>query len=200
MFSVVGIGKQAKTLTEKQLRTALAYVSEHHRYPLRDRVMLLLSFKAGLRAKEIALATWAMVLDSDGAVGDTLELRNIASKGKGGGRIVPLNTELRAALVALHADRRPAPRDRISHSERGTGMSPGAVADWFHDLYQALGFGGASSHSGRRTFVTRAAKAVISAGGSLRDVQQLVGHASLATTQRYIEGDTEAKRKLVNLI
>ena len=79
-------------------------------------------------------------------------------------------------------------------------MSPGAVADWFHDLYRALGFGGASSHSGRRTFVTRAAKAVISAGGSLRDVQQLVGHASLATTQKYIEGDTEAKRKLVNLI
>jgi integrase len=200
VFRVVGIGKQAKILTEKQLRTALAYVSEHHRYPLRDRVMLLLSFKAGLRAKEIALATWSMVLDSDGAVGDTLELRNIASKGKGGGRIVPLNTELRAALVALHADRHPAPRDRISHSERGSGMLPGAVADWFHDLYRALGFGGASSHSGRRTFVTRAAKAVISAGGSLRDVQQLVGHASLATTQKYIEGDTEAKRKLVNLI
>jgi integrase len=196
----VGIGKQAKILTEKQLRTALAYVSEHHRYPLRDRVMLLLSFKAGLRAKEIALATWAMVLDSDGAVGDTLELRNVASKGKGGGRVVPLNTELRAALVDLHADRRPAPRDRISHSERGSGMSPGAVADWFHDLYRALGFGGASSHSGRRTFVTKAAKAVISAGGSLRDVQQLVGHASLATTQKYIEGDTEVKRKLVNLI
>ena len=62
---------------------------------------------------------WSMVLNSDGVVGDTLELRNIASKGKGGGRIVPLNTELRAALVDLHADRRPAPRDRISHSERG---------------------------------------------------------------------------------
>src|SRR5687768_7439339 len=71
--------------------------------------MLLLSFKAGLRAKEIALATWAMVLDSDGAVGDTLELRNVASKGKGGGRVVPLNTELRAALVDLHADRRRPP-------------------------------------------------------------------------------------------
>lgn len=105
----MGIGKQAKILTEKQLRTALAYVSEHHRYPFRDCVMLLLSFKAGLRAKEIALATWSMVLHSDGAVGDTLELRNVASKGKGGGRVVPLNTELRAALVALHADRHPPP-------------------------------------------------------------------------------------------
>jgi integrase len=196
----MGIGKQAKILSDKQVRTALAYVSEHHRYPLRDRAMVLLSFKAGLRAKEIALATWGMVLDSSGAVGDTLELRNIASKGKGGGRVVPLNMELRAALIDLHTEQSPKSNSRIIHSERGTGMSPGAVADWFHDLYRALGFGGASSHSGRRTFVTRAAKAVISAGGSLRDVQQLVGHASLATTQKYIEGDTEAKRKLVNLI
>ena len=57
-----------------------------------------------------------------------------------------------------------------------------------------------SSHSGRRTFITRAAKKVVEAGGSLRDVQQLAGHSSLQTTQRYIEGDSEAKRKLVDLI
>jgi integrase len=48
--------------------------------------------------------------------------------------------------------------------------------------------------------ITRAARRAVEAGGSLRDVQQLAGHSSLATTQRYIEGDTEAKRKLVNLI
>jgi integrase/recombinase XerD len=56
---------------------------------------------------------------------------------------------------------------------------------------------GCSSHSGRRTFITRAAKEVSVVGGSLRDVQQLAGHASLAMTQAYIEGDTEAKRKLI---
>ena len=71
---------------------------------------------------------------------------------------------------------------------------------WFQRLYQSLGFEGCSSHSGRRTFITRAARKVSEAGGSLRDVQQLAGHRSLATTQRYVEGDTEAKRKLVNLI
>ena len=63
-----------------------------------------------------------------------------------------------------------------------------------------LGFSGASSHSGRRTFITKAAKEIVEAGGSLRDVQELAGHASLATTQRYIQGDTEAKRKVVALI
>jgi integrase len=70
---------------------------------------------------------------------------------------------------------------------------------WFHRLYSALGFSGASSHSGRRTFVTRCAKNIIAAGGSLRDVQELAGHASLATTQRYVQGDTEAKRRVVDL-
>src|SRR5213080_2234938 len=59
---------------------------------------------------------------------------------------------------------------------------------------------GCSSHSGRRTFITRAARKVSQVGGSLRDVQELAGHTSLAMTQRYIEGDTEAKRKLVALL
>jgi integrase len=57
-----------------------------------------------------------------------------------------------------------------------------------------------SSHSGRRTFITRAARRVSEVGGSVRDVQQLAGHVSLQTTQHYIEGDTEAKRKLVQLV
>jgi integrase len=68
----MGLGQQAKILTDRQMRTALAYVGENHRDPLRDRVMILLSFKAGLRAKEIAVATWAMVVTADGTVGDVL--------------------------------------------------------------------------------------------------------------------------------
>ena len=63
-----------------------------------------------------------------------------------------------------------------------------------------LGFEGASSHSGRRTFITNAAKKITTVGGSLRDVQNLAGHASLQTTQRYIESDEEAKRKIVDLV
>jgi integrase/recombinase XerD len=52
-------------------------------------------------------------------------------------------------------------------------MSPGAVQVWFHRLYADLGLAGASSHSGRRTFVTRCARKIVEAGGSLRDVQEL---------------------------
>jgi integrase len=140
------------------------------------------------------------VTDAEGNVGDVLHLVNGASKGKKGGRALPLNKELREALVALKTARNaPDPSDRIIHSERDAGMSPGAVQVWFHRLYESLGFAGASSHSGRRTFVTRCAKKIVEAGGSLRDVQELAGHASLATTQRYIQGDTEAKRRVVDL-
>jgi integrase/recombinase XerD len=61
-------------------------------------------------------------------------------------------------LIDLHADRQPNPFERIVYSERGSGMAAGAVADWFGDLYRKLGVAGASSHSGRRTFVTKAAR------------------------------------------
>jgi integrase/recombinase XerD len=162
-----------------------------------------LSTKAGLRAKEIAWLTWAMVSDASGEVADAIHLPNIASKGKRGGRTIPLNGELRAALVALRGRKRPWREQagpKIVHSERARGYSATAVAVWFHRLYTELGFTGASSHSGRRTFITRAAKKIVEAGGSLRDVQELAGHASLATTQRYTQRDTDAKRKVVGLI
>jgi integrase/recombinase XerC len=109
---------------------------------------------------------------------------------------------LRDSLVTLKAWRGTdaTPERPIVHVKRRRGYSAAAVAVWFYRLYTELGFTGASSHSGRRTFITKAAKQAVEAGGSLRDVQQLAGHSSLATTQRYIEGDTEAKRKLVNLI
>ena len=80
------------------------------------------------------------------------------------------------------------------------GYSANAIAVWFRTRYAEIGIEGASSHSGRRTFITAAARKITEAGGSLRDVQQLAGHASLATTQAYIEGDTEAKRKVIDLI
>jgi integrase len=68
------------------------------------------------------------------------------------------------------------------------------------DRFAELRIEGASSHSGRRTFITAAAKKIVEAGGSLRDVQELAGHTSLATTQRYIQGDTAAKRNVIKLI
>ena len=75
------------------------------------------------------------------------------------------------------------------------------MAAWLRDLYQRkLGWTGYSSHSGRRTFVTKVARKISEAGGSLRDVQALAGHESLQTTQRYIDVDPEAQKKVIDLI
>jgi site-specific recombinase XerD len=63
-----------------------------------------------------------------------------------------------------------------------------------------MGLNGCSSHSGWRTFITNAAKKISSVGGSLRDVQMLAGHSSIAVTQRYIEGDGDARIKAVDLV
>src|SRR5262249_13229672 len=184
-----------------QERAILGYLVTT-RYPARDRVMFLFSMKAGLRAKEMASLTWAMVTDAQGSVAEVLHVPNRASKGKTGGRTIPLHPDLQTALVTLQTERADmaTPERPILFSERGGGLSPATVRLWFHRLSTSLKMDGCSSHSGRRTFITRAARRVSQVGGSLRDVQELAGHTSLAMTQRYIEGDTEAKRKLVALL
>ena len=197
----MALGKQAKILTDKQVRAVLAEL-DTRRYPLRDRVMFLLSIKSGMRAKEISSVTWAMVTDAEGEIADVIALENRASKGKGGGRHIPVHPDLKAALIQLHRDRgdKARPDMPVIHSERDRGLSAAAVVVWFHRLYADLGMVGCSSHSGRRSFITRAARKISEVGGSLRDVQQLAGHASLGTTARYIEADAEAQRKVVALI
>lgn len=194
-------GKQAKIVSPTQERAIVGYL-DTTRYHYRDRVMFLLSLKAGLRAKEIASLTWAMVTDAQGQIAEAIHLQNRASKGKTGGRTIPMHPDVHAALVTLQTWRGDAAgSDRpVIFSERGSGLSSATVRLWFHRLYTSLKMEGCSSHSGRRTFITRAARKVSQVGGSLRDVQELAGHTSLAMTQRYIEGDTDAKRKLVALI
>jgi len=164
--------------------------------------MILLSFKAGLRAKEIAQLTWSMVTDTTGELADAISLHNTASKGRAGGRTIPLHRQLADALLALKAARgdRVRPDHPIIYSERGRGYSANSVAIWFHARYREIGLEGASSHSGRRTFITAIAKKITEAGGSLRDVQEMAGHSSLSITQRYIQGDSAAKRNVIGLI
>jgi integrase len=197
----LALSKQAKILSDRQVRAVLGEL-ENHRYPARDRTMFLLSIKAGMRAIEISRVTWSMVTDAEGAIADAIALENRASKGKRGGRIIPLHPDLRAALIALHRERGEAARPNLPVilSERARGLSPGAVTVWFFRLYAGLNMVGCSSHSGRRTFLTKAARRISEVGGSLRDVQQLAGHANLATTALYIATDQDAQRKLVALV
>lgn len=199
----MALGKQAKTLTKAQVESVTSFLLTR-RHGLRDQTVFLLSVRAGLRAKEIANLKWAMVLGADGEVGDSIHLTDEASKGKSG-RIVPLNKQLRGNLVQMLAvarqDRHFGPETAyVVTTERSGHTSAQAVVNTFKRWYADLGLLGCSSHSGRRTFITNAAKKISTVGGSLRDVQMLAGHSSLAVTQRYIEGDSDARRKVVDLV
>jgi len=189
-------GKQAKIVTPLMLRRMLRYASRTA-FPARDRAMILLSVKAGLRACEMARLDWSMVLDARGKIGDAICVRDAIAK-KRSGRVIPLHPALRQALQSLlRVNEASGP---VIRSARGGQMRTTSIVNWFASAYRKLGFEGCSSHSGRRTFITNAARNLHRTGCSLRDVQLLAGHASIETTERYIEGDSLGQRRLVGLI
>jgi integrase len=200
----MALGKQAKTLTPKQVEVALSYLA-NTRHGLRNQVIFLLSCKAGLRAKEIAGLSWSMVVDATGQVGNAINLTNDASKGSSGGRVIPMNKELRATLLQWFDEQQQRKTfdlrtAKVVTTERATSTSAQSMVNIFAGWYRDLGFVGCSSHSGRRSFITNAARKISTVGGSVRDVQLMAGHSNLNTTQRYIEVDAECQRRVVDLV
>lgn len=197
---VMGLGKQAKTLSKSQVRAMRGYLRDG-RNGLRNETMFLLSVKAGLRAKEIAGLTWSMVLEADGTLSTDIRLTNKASKGKSG-RVIPMHSDITGNLMQLLEciDEMQSSNCAIIRSERSEIMGSQTVINAFSSWYRNLGLEGCSSHSGRRTFITNTARLIPSCGGSLRDVQMMAGHASLQMTQTYIEGDSKSRSKVVALL
>jgi integrase/recombinase XerD len=192
------MGTPAKVLAPGEVRR-LQMRAGRGRHAIRNKVIVLLSFKAGLRACEIAGLDWSMVLAPSGRVAQWLMIGDEIAK-NGRGRRVPLHHDLRGVLERLHRQSGKPVTGPVVRSERGGHMMPRSVVNWFRDLYDELGLNGCSSHSGRRTFITRTARLVSRAGGCLRDVQELAGHRALTTTERYIEGDRDAQRRLVQML
>lgn len=194
----MSLTKQAKVLTKQQQDAVLAFL-QTTKEAKRNKVIFLLSVRAGLRAKEIAFLTWDMISDAFNAISDAIYLQDIAAKGKSGG-IVWLNKELKDAL----SDYRKSLKSSESHERiikaRDKDVSAQMVVNLFWNWYKRLGFTRCSSHSGRRTFITSAAKKISTVGGSIKDVQMLARHKSLQMTQRYIEADVEAQKKVVQII
>lgn len=189
--------RQAKVLRPGQIRAVLDHI-DRTRHPVRNRVIFLLSLRAGLRAKEIAGLEWRMVTDAEGRVADAISLTDAAAKGRSGG-VVPMATELRQSVIALRQiSSEPIGSAKVVRTERSPRTSAQVIINLFRDWYSALGFDGCSSHSGRRTFITMTARNIGRFGGSLRDVQALARHQSLAMTQRYIEIDSQAMKRVVD--
>ena len=151
-----GKRQPAKTVLPAEVDLLLRY-AENRRYADRNRVIVLLSFRAGLRACEISGLKWEMVLGSDGAVGDQILLAQGITKG-GRGHTIPMHSQLKEALQILHSAQGEPMTGHVLRSERKGRFKTQSVVNWFAAAYRDMGLVGCSSHSGRRTFITTSAR------------------------------------------
>jgi integrase/recombinase XerD len=182
--------QRAKTLTNEQLSKVLQHVTNTSRRHLRDTVIILLSFKAGLRVGEIAGLDWADMTDAFGVVRqDAFQVPSDIAK-KGSEREIPMHPDLYAAVCALATVIVPTRRrgaDPVIRSADNAGrVSPNTLQQYIRRIYNDLGLDSCSSHSGRRSFITAASRVANVHDCSLRDVQRLAGHRDIETTELYI--------------
>ena len=145
----MALAKQAKILSKAPQEAVLASLASD-RYPARVRVIFLLSVRAGLRAKEIAALNWEMIVDAEGELAHVIVLTNDVSKGRRGGRSIPIAKDLKAALGVLKARAANDYRNNpcVVTSERGVSTSSYAIVNKFAGWYRSLSSRGASSHGG----------------------------------------------------
>jgi integrase/recombinase XerD len=187
--------RQAQTLNEAQLRRVLHYCRSR-RHPARDETIVLFSFYAGLRAKEIAALKMGDVYDDTGAVRGQFILAAEQSKA-GKTRTVYVNQRLRRALADYGAGLNLRdPNRALFESQKGGHFSANTMCQLFLDIYKAVGLKDASSHSGRRTYITRLANK----GVGVRLLAALAGHSHISTTQRYIDVNAEQLSAAVELL
>jgi integrase/recombinase XerD len=189
--------KQAKLLTDAEFKRLTAIINAL-RYPTRNHTAVALSFYAGLRACEIAALRVGDVFDDFGRVKDTIYLSSAQTKGSDSATVL-VNSKLKRQLMKfakqypVHVSNRAAP---LLFSAKGGGFTAQTIVNLFKRIYQLAGIDGASSHSGRRQFVTQLADRGINA----RLVQVLARHKHLSTTQRYIDVNENKLRGAIELI
>ena len=188
--------KQAKTLTQQELRRVLDYIATRP-HSARNRAMLLTTHYAGIRVGELAHLRYQDVVDSTGQIREEIRLEPEQTKGRHA-RVVFVNAKLKRELeVYLRSHPQTDPMNRLFYTQKkdGAGFTPNTLAQHFHYLYKRAGIEGASSHSGRRTFITNLA----AKGVGVRVLAELAAHSSISTTQRYIDVTDAMKRQAVEL-
>ena len=189
--------KQAKLLTELDFKRLTAII-DSLRYPTRNHTAVALSFYAGLRAIEISAVRVGDVFDAYGKPKDTIYLSAAQTKGNDSCTVLA-NKRLRQQLAryAAHYPKQLLkPAAPLIFSAKGGGFSPQTIVNLFQRLYKLANIAGASSHSGRRQFVTNLADM----GINMRVVQELARHRNLGTTQKYAEINDNKLRAAVELL
>ncbi|CAN5560710.1 tyrosine recombinase XerC [soil metagenome] len=148
----------------------------------RDEAVLTLLYGCGLRISE-----GLSLKRSDAPLGDSLRITGKGSKT----RIVPVLPAVREAVDAYLAivPFALSPDEPLFRAKRGGALSPRHVQATVQLLRGRLGLpASATPHALRHSFATH----LLGAGADLRSIQELLGHASLSTTQRYTDVDAAA--------
>ena len=191
------MSKQAKTLTAEELRRVMDYVATR-KHSARNRALVSFSFYAGCRVGEISSLLYTDVIDAEGNVRNEVVLRAENTKTKEA-RTIFINAKLKKELQNYVSYYKPKNADAklfYSQKTKSNGYNANTLTQFFHYLYKRAGIYGASSHSGRRTFITNLANK----GISVRLLASLAGHRNISTTQCYIDVNDEMKRKAVELV
>ena len=190
--------RQARVLTDPEFKRLLAVVAQR-KHAARDRFALTLSHLAGLRVGEIAGLVNRDVFEISGGVREQLRVRASIAKG-GHERVVFLSERLRREIEryreAISGFSERAADAPLLLTQKRTAFSPNTLCQLMGQLYRAAGLDGASSHSGRRWFISRLAHA----GTSPKVIMVLAGHRNLTTTQRYIDVRDDMMRAAVELL
>ena len=188
--------KQAKVLSDQELKRVLAVVQQG-RHAARNRLALMLSHFAGLRVGEIAQLRWDDVLGADGQLLDRITLRPETTKGKKGRSVFVSEKLSRELRRYRRVAKQPVEADGpLLLTQKRTAFTPNTLCQLIGEMYRAAGVQGASSHSGRRWFITQLAHK----GISPKVIMTLAGHQHLTTTQRYIDVNDQMMRSAVDVL
>jgi integrase/recombinase XerD len=197
---------QAKVLTEKEIKKVIKVI-DAKRHAIRNRCMFLLTHGSGMRVGEVASLRICDVLASDGSVKSEVYLSAQQTKGNKG-RTVYLSYKMREE-ISLYLKTRFKLKDLLPVTMTDThralftnqkdcvrGFSASTACQMFHYWYKEAKIEGASSHSGRRGFITNLANK----GVHVRILQELAGHSSIAVTQKYIDVNQDKLRIAVEML
>jgi integrase/recombinase XerD len=188
--------KQAKILTKEECKRVLAVI-DANRHASRNRVVFFLSHLAGLRACEISSLRLIDVVDDSRKVKSQIVLEQHMTKGSERHRVLintKLQKELQKYVDSVCCDY--SITDAFIKSQKGSAFSPLTIVQLFANIFSKSGIKGASSHSGRRAFITN----LSDKGVSVRVIQALARHSSLSLTQRYIEVSDSKLENAVELL
>jgi len=190
------MAKQAKTLNQNEIRKVLDYTATR-KHSTRNRCLVLTTFLSGMRCGEVASLRYCDVVNADGTIKNEIRLRAENTK-TNEARTVFVSDKLRKEFEKYISAYKPKDvnvKFFYSQKRKSDGFTANTLTQFYHYLYKRSGVDGASSHSGRRTFITNLA----TQGIGVRVLMSLAGHKNIGTTQAYIDINDDMKRKAVEL-